>query len=123
VRDSLSGIGNFRQPPFWNALCLRLGHMNCSCGSVSVRNPYQPSPWMCWRPNSLKIHRSLSSINCMMRHNAIATRMSAGHVVTVTSARQPDASFAAKEPDLEDVYFSALPHLSSGQFGLNDSLY
>jgi hypothetical protein len=24
---------------------------------------------------------------------------------------------------LEDVYFSALTHLSSGQFGLNDSLY
>jgi len=58
-----------------------------------------------------------------MRHNAIATRMSAGQVAPVHSAQQPDASFAAKEPDLEDVYFSALPHLSSGQFGLNGSLY
>ena len=41
----------------------------------------------------------------------------------LNSLAQPDASFAAKEPDLEDVCFSALQHLGSGQFGLNDSLY
>ena len=41
----------------------------------------------------------------------------------LNSLAQPDASFAAKEPDLEEVRFSALQRLSSCQFGLNDSLY